>query len=154
MVENVRKGLKIKSTFTKVGWDNIMKGLKAEFKWPFATEQLRNKMNKLWKEYKSFRSLLETTGFGWDANIRTATAEDSVWEFVIQGKKDWAKYRRNGLPWWPKLLEILSDSSAHGDRGLSQATALTPMSTNLEIDDDDCQDTDNDDSDACTGTPK
>ncbi|XP_042477450.1 uncharacterized protein LOC122058828 [Macadamia integrifolia] len=57
-------------------------------------------------------------------------------------------------PWWLELLEIFSDSSARGDRGLSQATIVTPRSTNLEIDDDDFQVTDNDDSDACTGTPK
>ncbi|XP_042484517.1 uncharacterized protein LOC122064809 isoform X2 [Macadamia integrifolia] len=145
--------LKTNSTFTKVGWDNITKGLEAEFKRPFAKVQLRNKMNKLRKEYNSFRALLETTGFGWDANARTAIADDSVWESTIQGNKDWAKYRRNGLPLWPELLEIFSDSSARGDRGLSQATVVTPTSTNLEIDDD-LHDTDNDDSDACTGTPK
>ncbi|XP_042499854.1 uncharacterized protein At2g29880-like [Macadamia integrifolia] len=150
MVDNVRNGLKTNSTFTKVGWDNITKGLEAEFKRPFAKVHLRNKMNKLRKEYNNFRALLETTGFGWDANARTATADDSVWESAIQ---DWVKYRRNGLPMWPELLEIFSDSSARGDRGLSQATVVTPTSTNLEIDDD-LHDTDNDDSDACTGTPK
>ncbi|XP_042496275.1 uncharacterized protein LOC122075347 [Macadamia integrifolia] len=153
MVDNIRNGLKTNSTFTKVGWDNITKGLEAEFKRPFAKVQLRNKMNKLRKEYNSFRALLETTGFGWDANARTATTDDLVWESAIQGNKDWAKYRRNGLPLWPELLEIFSDSSARGDRGLSQATIVTPTSTNLEIDDD-LHDTDNDDSDACTGTPK
>ncbi|XP_042496520.1 L10-interacting MYB domain-containing protein-like [Macadamia integrifolia] len=110
MVENVRKGLKTNSTFTKIGWENICKGLEAEFKRPFGKEQLRNKMNKLQKEYNSFRRLLETTGFGWDANARTATAEDSVWESAIQGNKDWAKYRRNGLTWWLELLEIFSDN--------------------------------------------
>ncbi|XP_042499823.1 uncharacterized protein LOC122078012 [Macadamia integrifolia] len=136
MVDNVRNGLKTNSTFTKVGWDNITKGLEAEFKRPFAKVQLRNKMNKLRKEYNSFRALLETTGFRWDANARTATADDSVWESAIQ----------------PELLEIFSDSSACGDRGLSQATVVTPTSTNLEIDDD-LHDTDNDDSDACIGTP-
>ncbi|XP_042503200.1 uncharacterized protein LOC122080315 [Macadamia integrifolia] len=84
MVENVRKGLKTNSTFTKVGWDNITKGLEAKFKRPFVKQQLRNEMNKLRKKYNSFRALLETTGFGWDANAQTATTNDSVWESAIQ----------------------------------------------------------------------
>ncbi|XP_042488612.1 uncharacterized protein At2g29880-like [Macadamia integrifolia] len=154
MVENARKGLKTNSTFTKIGWENICKGLEAEFKRPFGKEQLCNKMNKLRNEYNSFRRLLETTGFGWDANAQTATAEDSVWESAIQGNKDWAKYRRNGLTWWSELLEIFSDSIACGDGGFSQSNVVIPSSTNLANDNDDFQEIDPDDSDGSSGTPK
>ncbi|XP_042491239.1 uncharacterized protein LOC122071039 [Macadamia integrifolia] len=83
-------------------------------------------------------------GFVWDANARTATAEDSE-------NKEWAKYRRDGLPWWPELLEIFSDSSVRGDRGLSQTTAVTPRSTNVVVDDDEFQDTKPDVSEGCSG---
>ncbi|XP_042490728.1 L10-interacting MYB domain-containing protein-like [Macadamia integrifolia] len=162
MVENVRKGQKTNSTFTKVGWDNIKKGLEQEFSRPFAREQLRNKMNKLRRQHNSFRRLLEMMGFGWDANARTATAEDLCgnqklrYEYFIRfryEKKEWAKYRREGLPWWPELLEIFSDSSARGDRGLSQTIAITPTSTNVVVDDDEFQDTEPDVSEGSSGEP-
>ncbi|XP_042519162.1 uncharacterized protein LOC122092928 [Macadamia integrifolia] len=110
-------------------------------------------MNKLRRQYNSFRRLLETTGFGWDANARTATVEDSVWESAIKENKEWAKYRREGLPWWPELLEIFFDSNACGDRGLSQSTATTPRSTNVVVDDDEFQDTEPDVSEGCSGEP-
>ncbi|XP_042502648.1 uncharacterized protein LOC122079923 [Macadamia integrifolia] len=111
-------------------------------------------MNKLRKEYNSFRRLLETTGFRWDANAQAETAEDSVWESAIQGNKYWAKYRRNGLNWWSELLEIFFDSTARGDRGFSQSTAVTPPSTNLANDNDDFQEIDPDDNDGSRGTPE
>ncbi|XP_042481050.1 uncharacterized protein LOC122061699 [Macadamia integrifolia] len=153
MVENVRKGLKTNSMFIKIGWENICKGLEAEFKRPFGKEQLRNKMNKLRKEYNSFRRLLETR-FRWDANARTTIVEDSVCKSAIQGNKDWVKYRRNGLTWWPELLEIFFDSTTREERGFSQSTVVTPSSTNLANDNDDFQEIDPDDSDGSSSTPE
>ncbi|XP_042480785.1 uncharacterized protein LOC122061547 [Macadamia integrifolia] len=61
--------------------------------------------------------------------------------FWIKANPAWTKYRRHGLPWWPEL-EIFSNSSACGDRGLSQSTAATPRTTNLGLDQDDLEDTD------------
>ncbi|XP_042515397.1 uncharacterized protein At2g29880-like [Macadamia integrifolia] len=122
MIDNVRNGQKSNSTFSKVGWNNIKAGLEATFQRPFRKEQLCNKINKLRGDYNSFRRLLETMGFGWDSNTRTAIAADSVWENAIKANPNWTKFRNSGLPWWPELLEVFSNSSAQGDRGVSQHT--------------------------------
>ncbi|XP_042502684.1 uncharacterized protein LOC122079947 [Macadamia integrifolia] len=126
-VDNVRNGQKSNSTFSKVGWNNIKAGLEATFQRPFQKEQLRNKMNKLRGDYNSFMWLLETMRFGWDSNTKTATAADSVWENTI----------KSGLPWWPELLEVFSDSSARGDRGVSQHIAGNQKSIDIDLD---CED--------------
>ncbi|XP_042481828.1 uncharacterized protein At2g29880-like [Macadamia integrifolia] len=123
MIDNVRNGQKSNSTFNKVGWNNIKAGLEATFQRLFRKEQLRNKMNKLRDDYNSFRRLLETMGFGWDSNTWTAIAADSVWENAIKANPNWTKVRKSGFPWWPELLEVSSNSSARGDRGVSQHIA-------------------------------
>ncbi|XP_042519283.1 auxin-induced protein AUX28-like [Macadamia integrifolia] len=141
MIDNVRNGQKSNSTFSKVGWNNIKAGLEATFQRPFRKEQLCNKMNKLRGDYNSFRRLLETTGFGWDSNTRTATAADSVWENAIKANPNWTEFRKSGLPWWPELLEVFSDSSARGDRGVSQHTAGKQKSIDIDLDCEDENDT-------------
>ncbi|XP_042519284.1 uncharacterized protein LOC122093101 [Macadamia integrifolia] len=141
MIDNVRNGQKSNSTFSKVWWNNIKAGLEPTFQRPFRKEQLRNKMNKLRGDYTSFRRLLETMGFGWDSNTRTATAADSVWENTIKANPNWTEFRKSGLPWWPELLEVFSDSSARGDRGVSQHTAGKQKSIDIDLDCEDENDT-------------
>ncbi|XP_042492804.1 uncharacterized protein At2g29880-like [Macadamia integrifolia] len=133
MIDNVRNDQRTKSTFTKVGWNNIKSGLET-FQRPFRKEQLHNKMNKLRGNYNSFKQLLETTGFGWDSNTRTATAEDSVWDLAVKENPVWAKYRKSGLPWWPELQEIFSNSCSRGGRGVNPLTTVIPRSIHIDPD--------------------
>ncbi|XP_043705940.1 uncharacterized protein LOC122655711 [Telopea speciosissima] len=134
MVENARNGQKTNSTFTKVGWNNIKTGLEAAFQRPFNKEQLRNKMYKLRSDYDSFKQLLETTGFGWDSNTRTATAEDSIWDLAVKANPIWSKFRKSGLPWWPELQEIFSEHYAQADRGVTPQSVKIPSRISIEPD--------------------
>ncbi|XP_043699668.1 uncharacterized protein LOC122650335 [Telopea speciosissima] len=126
MVDNVRNDQKTTTTFIKMGWSNIKAGLETVFQRSFTKDQLRNKMYKLRGDYDSFKKLLETTGFGWDYQTRTATAEDSVWERAIQANTTWSKFRSSGLPWWPELEEIFSKYRARGDKGVSNIRVDIP----------------------------
>ncbi|XP_043705377.1 L10-interacting MYB domain-containing protein-like [Telopea speciosissima] len=126
MVDNVRNGQKTTTTFTKIGWSNIKAGLETDFQCSFIKDQLRNKMYKLRGDYDSFKKLLETTGFGWDYQTRTATAEDSIWERAIHANPTWSKFRRSGLPWWPELEEIFSEHHTWRDKGMSNITVNIP----------------------------
>ncbi|XP_043699761.1 uncharacterized protein At2g29880-like [Telopea speciosissima] len=126
MIENVMNGQKTNTTFSKVGWNNIQTEMEQMFQRPFSKDQLRQKMYKLQKDYHSFKKLLETTGFGWDHNSRTATAEDSVWDSAIKANPTWRIFRRNGLPWWPELCEIFSNTSANGERGVTTQRPTAP----------------------------
>ncbi|XP_042500448.1 uncharacterized protein LOC122078504 isoform X2 [Macadamia integrifolia] len=125
MIDNVKKGNKTNSTFNKAGWDNIKTRLEACMGRSFNKEQLRNKMNRLRNDYKSFKKLLETTGFRWNSITRTITNDDSVWKKAIQANPTWSKFKRNGLPYWPELQLIFGDSYAREDLGISQALVIS-----------------------------
>ncbi|XP_043724272.1 L10-interacting MYB domain-containing protein-like [Telopea speciosissima] len=122
MVEEVKKGNKTTSTFNKVGWNNIKTQLEAKLGRTFVMLQLRNKMNKLRRDYRSFKKLLETSGFGWNLVTRTCTVEDDgIWEKHIKENPSWSRFKRIGLPQWPELQMIYGDSYSSAIEGVGNA---------------------------------
>ncbi|XP_042492555.1 uncharacterized protein At2g29880-like [Macadamia integrifolia] len=143
MIDNVKKGNKTNSTFSKNGWTNIKERLESVVSRTFTREQLRNKMNKMRTDYRNFKKLLETAGFKWNPITKTATTDDTVWANALQTNPGWTKFKKNGLPHWPKLQVIFGDSYARGDRETNQdeedfgetqmnKDPQTPLNMNLE----------------------
>ncbi|XP_043689163.1 uncharacterized protein At2g29880-like [Telopea speciosissima] len=132
MLDEVKKGNKTTTTFNKAGWNKIKNQFEAKTGRNFNRLQLRNKMNKLRYDYRSFKELLETSGFGWNAVTRTCTVEDDgVWDRNIKANPSWSKFKRNGLPQWPELQMIFGDSYACEDNAIV-STEDAP-NTNEEI---------------------
>ncbi|KAL3745929.1 hypothetical protein ACJRO7_014948 [Eucalyptus globulus] len=116
LVTEVTKGNRTTSTFNKTGWNNIH----AEFnRWMglhFSIIQLKNRVNKLKKQYSSFKKLLSQSGFGWDnINNKVAVEDQSVWESHIKNNSEWAKFRNDGFPQYPDLCIVFGDTYATGD---------------------------------------
>ncbi|XP_042502478.1 L10-interacting MYB domain-containing protein-like [Macadamia integrifolia] len=143
MIDNIKKGNKTNSTFIKSSWTDIKERLELVVSQTFTRERLQNKMNKMHTDYRNFKKLLETTGFGWNPITKTATTDDKVWENALQENPEWVKFKRNGLPHWPELQMIFGDSYACGDRetnrdekdfGETQMNQdpQTPLKTNLD----------------------
>ncbi|XP_062086055.1 uncharacterized protein LOC133792154 [Humulus lupulus] len=84
MEEEVLKGNKNTTTFTKQSWKYIKEELCARAKRNYSNMQLRNKYNQLKQKHKDFKSLLKETGMGYNAVTGEVSATDEVWDKLIQ----------------------------------------------------------------------
>lgn len=85
LVDEVKKGNRTSSTFNKAGWRNIQTEFVRQTGCQYSMVQLRNKVNKLRKQYGSFQKLMSQSGFGWDnVNKRVVVDDPSIWEAHIK----------------------------------------------------------------------
>ncbi|XP_060973222.1 uncharacterized protein LOC133038842 [Cannabis sativa] len=78
MEEEVLKGNRNTTTFTKQSWKCIKEELYAQAKRSYTDTQLRNKYNLLRQKHKDFKSLLKETGIGFSVVTGQVTAPDEV----------------------------------------------------------------------------
>ncbi|XP_077238189.1 spindle/kinetochore-associated protein isoform X1 [Tasmannia lanceolata] len=115
MVEEVKKGTRRTTTFSKKGWKDIQAGFYQKTGHEYTLLQFRNKFQKLRKEYREFKKLIEVTGFDWNPVTKTAMAEDSVWNTYIQENAYAATFRKKGCPRWVELQLIYGENAATGE---------------------------------------
>jgi len=85
LVEEVKKGNRTSSTFNKAGWNSIRTEFNKRAELQYTQVQLKNKVNKLRKQYGSFKKLLSQSGFGWDnVNKKVVVDDPSIWELHIK----------------------------------------------------------------------
>ena len=84
MEEEVLKGNKNTTTFTKKSWKYIKDELCARAKRNYSDMQLKNKYNLLKQKHKDFKSLLKETGMGYNAVTGQVSATDEVWDRLIR----------------------------------------------------------------------
>ncbi|KAL3716065.1 hypothetical protein ACJRO7_007779 [Eucalyptus globulus] len=115
LVTEVTKGNHITSTFNKTGWNNIHVEFNKPTRLYFSIIQLKNRVNKLKKQYSSFKKLLSQSGFGWD-NINNKVAMDDQ-----NNNSKWAKFRNDGFPQYPDLCIVFVDTYATEDYAAGNA---------------------------------
>ncbi|XP_039161174.1 uncharacterized protein LOC120289861 [Eucalyptus grandis] len=122
LVIEVTKGNGITYTFYKTGWNNIHAEFNKRTRLHFSIIQLKNMVNKLKKQYSSFKKLLLQSGFGWDnINNKVAVDDQSVWESHIKNNSKWAQFRNDGFPQYPDLCIVFGDTYATGDYAAGNA---------------------------------
>ncbi|KAK3437106.1 hypothetical protein EUGRSUZ_C01733 [Eucalyptus grandis] len=115
LVEEVKKGNRPTCTYNKVGWNNIHVEFNKQTELHYNVVQLKNRVNKLKKQYSSFKKLLSQSGFGWDNVNKTVTVEESsVWDSHIKDNIEWAKFKNDGFPQYPDLCIVFGDTYATG----------------------------------------
>ncbi|XP_030462149.1 uncharacterized protein LOC115682147 isoform X2 [Syzygium oleosum] len=125
LVEEVKKGNRTSSTFNKAGWNNIRAEFNKRTVLQYNLVQLKNKVNKLKKQYCSFRKLLSQSGFAWDNINKTVVVDDpSIWEPHIKDNREWAKFKKDGLPQYPELCIVFGDTYATGEHAVGNAENL------------------------------
>ncbi|KAI8531228.1 hypothetical protein RHMOL_Rhmol11G0120900 [Rhododendron molle] len=101
--------------FNDIQWHEILKELGVRTgRIGYTLPKIREKFSRIKKEYKSFKHMLDTTGFGWDETSQTVTATDDVWLTYLQAHPKSAKFRYQGLDHFDELDELLSSSLANG----------------------------------------
>ncbi|KAF4378544.1 hypothetical protein F8388_022365 [Cannabis sativa] len=134
MEEEVLKGNRNTTTFTKQSWKRIKEELYAQAKRSYTDTQLRNKYNLLRQRHKDFKSLLKETGIGFSVVTGQVTAPDEVWDRLIRVNKSAKKFRKKGCVLYGKLCVIFGDTTATGSN--AHPSTRSP-SINLDNDDDD-----------------
>ncbi|KAF4357000.1 hypothetical protein F8388_011016 [Cannabis sativa] len=134
MEEEVVKGNKNTTTFTKQSWKRIKEELCAQAKRSYTDKQLRNKYNLLRQKHKDFKSLLKETGIGFSVPTGQVTAPDELLDRLIQVNKSAKKFRKKGCVLYGKLCTIFGDTTATGSN--AHPSTRSP-SINLDNDDDD-----------------
>ncbi|XP_062089184.1 L10-interacting MYB domain-containing protein-like [Humulus lupulus] len=146
MEEEVLKGNKNTTTFTKQSWKYIKEELCARAKRKYSDMQLRNKYNQLKQKHKDFKSLLKETGMGYNAVTGEVSATDEVWDKLTRVNKFAKRFRKKGCKFYEKLCIIIGDttatgSNAHpstrspsndGDNNDDDATSISPSTRNEE----------------------
>ncbi|XP_062075159.1 L10-interacting MYB domain-containing protein-like [Humulus lupulus] len=143
MEEEVLKGNKNTTTFTKQSWKYIKEELCARAKRNYSDMQLRNKYNQLKQKHKDFKSLLKETGMGYNAVTGEVSATDEVCDKLIRSAK---RFRKKCCKFYEKLCTIFSDTTAtganahpsirspsnDGDTNDDDATSISPSTRNEE----------------------
>ncbi|XP_056161373.1 uncharacterized protein LOC115669267 [Syzygium oleosum] len=125
LVEEVKKGNRTSSTYNKAGWNNIRVAFNNQTGLQYNPLQLKNKVNKLKKQYGSFKKLLSQSGFGWDNVNKTVVVDDpSIWEPHIKDNSEWAKFKKDGFPQYPNLCIVFGDTYATGEHAIGNAEDL------------------------------
>ncbi|XP_062079451.1 L10-interacting MYB domain-containing protein-like [Humulus lupulus] len=141
MEEEVLKGNKNTTTFTKQSWKYIKEELCGRAKRNYSDMQLRNKYNQLKQKHKDFKSLLKETGMGYNAVIGEVSATDEVWDKLIRVNKSAKRFRKKCCKFYEKLCTIFGDTTATGSiahpstRSPSNdddATSISPSTMNEE----------------------
>ena len=70
--------------FDKRSWMKIELEMVGKFGNAYKVDKLKQKWHRLKSHTKIFQGLTEATGFGWDTDTNTVTADDEVWETYIQ----------------------------------------------------------------------
>ncbi|KAF8024258.1 hypothetical protein BT93_F1451 [Corymbia citriodora subsp. variegata] len=113
LVEEIKKGNCTSSTYNKVGWNNIRIKFNKQIGLQYTQVQLKNKANKLKKQYGSFKKLLSQSGFGWDNVSKTVVVNDpSIWEPHI---------KNDGFPQYADLCIVFGDTYATGEHAAANA---------------------------------
>ncbi|XP_062085697.1 L10-interacting MYB domain-containing protein-like [Humulus lupulus] len=134
MEEEVLKGNKKTTTFTKQSWKYIKEELCARARRNYSDMQLRNKYNQLKQKHKEFKSLLKENGMGYNAVTGEVSATDEVWDKLIRVNKSAKRFRKKGCKFYEKLCTIFGATTATGSN--AHPSTLSPSNDGDTNDDD------------------
>jgi hypothetical protein len=84
LVEQVRKGNKIDSTFKPAAYRAALTALHENFGLVLTKEHIRNRLKTWKKQFEILKELLGHKGFKWDETRKMVIADNSVWNAYIQ----------------------------------------------------------------------
>ncbi|XP_028773873.1 L10-interacting MYB domain-containing protein-like [Neltuma alba] len=101
------------SSFTKQGWDNIHKTFNEKTGRGYERKQLKNRLDNLRKEWKTFDKLIvKETSIAWDPERNTVVASDEWWERKLRENPAYEKFRHHGSRFHTELETIFKDIMA------------------------------------------
>ncbi|KAK6934908.1 Myb/SANT-like domain [Dillenia turbinata] len=80
----VRKGFKLRSSFTRNAWEDMVASMNMRFAPQLEKEVLQNRSEKFKQQYNIVKALIQQNGFHWDGTGRMVVAEDDVRDDYIK----------------------------------------------------------------------
>ncbi|XXQ34018.1 Myb/SANT-like domain-containing protein [Plasmodiophora brassicae] len=77
------RGKRAGNNFKKEAWTAALANFNTKFGVQYSLSQVKTHFESLKTKFGHFRSLLDMSGFGWDDNLKVATAPDDVWEKLL-----------------------------------------------------------------------
>jgi hypothetical protein len=111
--------------------------IQAITKLSYGKDQLQNQNSFLRSKYRIFQDIKEASGFGWDVDILTPTAPETVWDDYIEKHKNAAQFRRRSLANYELLHEIYSGTIATGSYAVNPLPSIRSSHTDQTRDSDD-----------------
>ncbi|ERN16562.1 hypothetical protein AMTRI_Chr11g153530 [Amborella trichopoda] len=122
MVNQVNKGKKRESGFSKDAWRSMVIKFNRKFNQTLHKQHLKHRYQYLKREYKIVKTLLDQTGFAWDERRKIVTAKTEAWDCYLSEHPEAKLYRTRGLPLMGELGIIFGNSTAdnqqnhHGEK--------------------------------------
>lgn len=83
MIEEVIQGNMNNGVFSLKVWKTMLEKLNGKSGRSFNLIQIKQKINNLRAKHREFSLLLQHTGFSWDVETNTVTADEEVWKSYI-----------------------------------------------------------------------
>ncbi|ONK67958.1 uncharacterized protein A4U43_C05F5620 [Asparagus officinalis] len=115
MVEEVKKGNRHTTTFTRSSWKFMEHELKKKTGREYTHDQMKNKFNQLRQRWRNLKSLLTDTAVGYTVSTGQISATEDVWTKLYATHKYARYFRRKGCKGYDKLCIIFGDTTATGD---------------------------------------
>ncbi|CAJ2678340.1 unnamed protein product [Trifolium pratense] len=106
MVDEVTKGYMPTGVFHTGTWTSMTTRLNSITNCSYEKEQLKAKLHRLRAMFLEFYSLLQNTGFTWNAETNTVIASEEVWQNHLKTHDKASQFQKKGCDHY-KLLEII-----------------------------------------------
>ncbi|KAK6947337.1 Myb/SANT-like domain [Dillenia turbinata] len=113
MLERVHRGFKLRNSFTRNTWDDMVASMNKRFGHQLEKEVLQNRSKKLKQQYNIVKGLIQQNGFHWDDIRQMVVAEDDVWDDYIKDHPEAKPYRTKSMPSYDDFCVIYGEASAY-----------------------------------------
>ncbi|XP_010243132.1 PREDICTED: uncharacterized protein LOC104587285 isoform X3 [Nelumbo nucifera] len=114
MIEEVHKGNKIRNTFRKKAWEDMVSLFNTKFGLQLDKEILRNRSKKLRLKCNAVKTLLAHNGFHWDDSRKMVKADDHVWDEYLKAHPEAQSYRTKTVLNYNDLCVIYGKEATDG----------------------------------------
>ncbi|EFP80206.1 uncharacterized protein PGTG_06162 [Puccinia graminis f. sp. tritici CRL 75-36-700-3] len=101
----------------KEGWTGVMNGLNDYFKLNLTRDQIKNQKNAIRSLFFDYKFLCEQSGFGWDDEKFTVTADQRTWDELIQShpRRNFGRLKDKPFPLYELAERVFVGNFATGD---------------------------------------
>jgi hypothetical protein len=94
--------------WVKEGWNDMTQRMNEKFvSVNFIVSQLKDREQRLKKDYNAVNIVLSKSGFGWDSNLEMATTISENWDELPENLQRW---KDKSFPYYDELDEIYNDN--------------------------------------------
>ncbi|XP_020081690.1 uncharacterized protein LOC109705367, partial [Ananas comosus] len=120
MTEEHTLGNFVNGSFTPLAWNRMVHDFNQRTNLSFTKVHLQNRLKVLKRQYLTYQTLANKSGWGWDCTRNIPTAGDpSDWEAVIAENPAYAKCRDKAFPAYQAIEFLSGKATATGKHGFT-----------------------------------